>query len=131
MAHFKGRKGLTDVQYLSSFFSGLAIQDYLSGNTTWNNTVTQLIGAWTNEFGIYGASGASTGYTPDANYWALAFYYAYRTYKESSLLDEAVRIHNITNSTCFITPVVAAGGTEAGWNGTYVTPSNCTHGTRL
>ena len=70
----KGRKGLTDVQYLSSFFSGLAIQDYLSGNATWNNTVTQRMGEWTKEFGLYGGSGASTGYTPDANYWGLAFY---------------------------------------------------------
>ena len=106
----------------------MAIQDYYRGNTTWIDPVTTIMEEYTQNLGLYGGENALTGYTGDANYWALAFYYAYRTYKQSTLLDRAFQIHNITNTTCFITPIAAASGSGIGRNESFLPPSNCTGG---
>ncbi|VDB95866.1 unnamed protein product [Peniophora sp. CBMAI 1063] len=118
---------IPNVQYLASLFGGLAIQDYLSGNTSWVNEVTQVMQENYVNQGVYSAPPA-TGQTGDANHWALAFYYAYRTYKQQFLLDTAIQIYNMTYTTAFITSSAATSGSGAGRNISFASP-NCTHGT--
>lgn len=84
--------------------------------------MTQGIQAYYTRNGPYGSP---TGQTGDANAWALAFYYAYRTYKQESLLNTAISIWNMTYAANFITPSDAASGTAAGRNITFAPLSDC------
>ena len=73
----------------------------------------------------------AVGQSGDVNHWALAFYYAYRTYKEKFLLDTAIQIYNLTYTTAFINASAAASGTGAGRNVSFTPSSKCTGGVYL
>ncbi|KZV77309.1 hypothetical protein PENSPDRAFT_679489 [Peniophora sp. CONT] len=112
------------VQYFSSFFSVLAMQDYYSGNSSWDSAVVNGLQGYYQQRGVYG--GSPELYS-DSVYWGLTFFYAYRVYKQQFLLDIAVSIHNTTYVEAFITSSIAASGLGAGRNVTFAIPSNCTN----
>ena len=62
----------------------------------------------------------------DSIYWGLALYYGYRTYRQQTLLDQAVKVWNMTYTSGFITADDAISGTGAGRNVSFSPPSNCT-----
>ena len=110
-------------QDITSIFAALSMQDFYSANTTWSSTVTNGLQNYFNQFGLFGTL---PHFNNDATYWALTFFYAYRAYKQQSLLDLAVNAWNVTYSTAFITPEAAATGTGAGRNGSFTPPPDCT-----
>ncbi|VDB92059.1 unnamed protein product [Peniophora sp. CBMAI 1063] len=111
-----------------SSFAVLALQDYYSGNTTWGNTVTNGIQAFTKRLsdGLYGTSPRVNS---EALYWGLAYFYAYRTYNQSWLLDSAISAYNKTYATSFIDDTVASSGSGAGRNISFRPPPGCTNWT--
>ena len=113
------------VQFVASFFGGLALQDYHNGDTAWIENVTQAMPAYIQRNSVYGNP---SNWSADANYWSLAFYYAYRTYKQEFLLDTAVNIYEKTYLAYFITPSDAASGTGAGRNVSFNPPPSCLQG---
>ncbi|VDB95877.1 unnamed protein product [Peniophora sp. CBMAI 1063] len=123
--HQIGNTGQRTAQYRSNYYAVLALQDYYSGNTTWMAYVTPSMQSYYQQIGVYGNN---LGWSGDANYWALAFYYAYRTYKQEVLLETAISIYNATYAAAFITPNDAAAGTGAGRNVSFALPS-CTSDT--
>ena len=72
----------------------------------------------------YGLNGVNQN--GDPIYWGLAFFYAYRTYKQPSLLDIAKTAYNATYNDAFITPEVATSGVGAG-RGVPFSFSNCSN----
>ncbi|KZV77387.1 hypothetical protein PENSPDRAFT_747114 [Peniophora sp. CONT] len=118
---------IPEVQHLSSLFAVLAIQDYYSGNTTWVDTLTKVMPEYISKHGLYNDPNA--GWSGDANYWALAFYYAYRTYGQGSLLNTAIEIYNTTYAASFITSTAAANGTGVDRSVSFDVPSTCPAGT--
>ncbi|KZV77391.1 hypothetical protein PENSPDRAFT_679560 [Peniophora sp. CONT] len=117
--------GIPTVQYLSNVFSVLAIQDYQTRNNSWVSTVPKGMQDYYTSHGVYGDPPGRSG---DANYWALAFYYAFRAYKQDFLLVTAKEIYANTSATCFIAPSAAANGTGAGRNVSFTPPSGCANG---
>ncbi|KZV59441.1 hypothetical protein PENSPDRAFT_416959 [Peniophora sp. CONT] len=115
---------LPQLRYYSSTFAVLALQDYYSGNTTWNNTVTNGLLDYNQAYGFYGKPPNTVN--SDSVYWGLAFFYAYRTYRQQSLLEQAVAAYNATYMNGFITPSAAASGAGAGRNVSFSAPTNCT-----
>ena len=109
----------------ASFFAVLSLQDYYSGNSSWSSAVVNGMQAYYQQRGVYGGYPATYR---NSIYWALSFFYAYRTYKQQYLLDMAVSIYNTTYSEAFITPDIAAKGSGAGRNESFLIPSNCTYG---
>ncbi|KZV73594.1 hypothetical protein PENSPDRAFT_682722 [Peniophora sp. CONT] len=105
---------LPSLRYFSSVFSVLALQDYYSGNTTWSENVVNGMQVYYDQYGIYRPSPTIKAVNSDAVYWGLAFFYAYRTYRQTALLNLAKIIYNATYSDAFITPGVAASGNGAG-----------------
>ncbi|VDB95867.1 unnamed protein product [Peniophora sp. CBMAI 1063] len=110
---------LEQVQFRSSYYSGLALQDYHSGKTTWMSRLTQNLPTYYLQNGVYGNI---HGWSGDADYWALAFYYAYRAYKQETLLNTTIDIYNKTYMANFITPGIAAGWASTGVNGSFPAP---------
>ncbi|VDB84748.1 unnamed protein product [Peniophora sp. CBMAI 1063] len=115
---------LPQLRYFSSTFAVFALQDYYSGNSTWNDTVVDGILDYLNAYGFYGILPNTVN--SDSVYWGLALYYAYRTYRQQALLDQAIVAWNMTYVNGFITPDVAASGNGAGRNVSILPPSNCT-----
>ncbi|VDB84790.1 unnamed protein product [Peniophora sp. CBMAI 1063] len=111
---------LPSLRYFSSTFSVLALQDYHSGNTTWGDKVVNGMQDYYQQYGIY----KNPAINSDSVYWGLAFFYAYRTYKQQALLNLAIEAYNATYTDAFITPDVAAKGSGAG-RGVPFTFSNC------
>ncbi|KZV77382.1 hypothetical protein PENSPDRAFT_183635 [Peniophora sp. CONT] len=113
-------------QDITSIYAALSMQDFYSGNSTWNSTVTNGIETYYNQYGLYGTS---PYFNSDTTYWALTFFYAYRAYKHQSLLDFAVHTWNVTYGSAFITPSAAASGTGAGRSKSFAVPAGCTNAT--
>ena len=103
-------------------YAALANQDYYSGNASWAELVPSGVQGLFQKNGIYGGTPA---YNSDGIYWGLAYYYAYRAYRQQALLDLAVDAYNATYAS-FITPEAAAAGTGAGRNGSFTPPPDCT-----
>ena len=80
--------------------------------------------AYYKQFGLYAIG--SSRLNSDAIYWALVFFYAYRTYKDPLLLDLAKTAYNQTYSTAFIDIDAASSGIGAGRNVSFLPPPNCT-----
>ena len=118
---------LPSLRYFSSLFSVLALQDYNSGNQTWSDKVVNGMQNYYRQYGVYSVPPAINS---DSIYWGLAFFYAYRTYKQQALLDLAKEAYNTTYTDAFITPSVAASGTGAG-RGVPFSFSNCSERTFL
>ncbi|VDB95869.1 unnamed protein product [Peniophora sp. CBMAI 1063] len=117
-------QSIPTTQYMANLFAGLALQDYNRANNTWTKPVTQLMQDYYRKQGVYDAPG-STGLVEDGNFWALAFYYAYRTYRQEFLLETAIEIYNHTRATAFVTLDAAASGSGAGRNVSFVQTANC------
>ncbi|KZV64452.1 hypothetical protein PENSPDRAFT_757266, partial [Peniophora sp. CONT] len=115
---------LPQLKYLTSVFAVLILQDYYSGNSTWNSTVTNSLLEYRQQYGFYGQPPGTLN--SDAIYWGLAFFYAYRTYRQQSLLDEAIAAYNTTYMNAFITPSAAVNGTGIGRNVSFSPPPDCT-----
>ncbi|KZV60401.1 hypothetical protein PENSPDRAFT_620058 [Peniophora sp. CONT] len=84
----------------ASFISVLSLQDYLSGNITYKQTVETNVQ-------IYGQQNPNYFYLDpkvysDPIYWGLASFYAYRAYRDDFLLNTAESLWNLT-SAAFIT----------------------------
>ena len=116
-------------QDITSAYALLALQDYYSGNSTWNNTVTNGIQAYNKQYGLYNNPDQLVT-NSDAIYWGIVFYYAYRTYRQPFLLNLAVEAYNATYLYGFVTPQDAASGTGAGRNGSFLPLPGCTNGER-
>ncbi|KZV64450.1 hypothetical protein PENSPDRAFT_656575 [Peniophora sp. CONT] len=117
---------LPHVRYFGSTFAVLALQDYYSGNSTWNDTATNGLLDYLQAYGFYGAPSPSSTANTDSVYWGLVSFYAYRTYRQQPLLDQAVAAYNVTYTSGFITPGAAFTGTGAGRNVSFFPPRNCT-----
>ncbi|KZV68896.1 hypothetical protein PENSPDRAFT_686824 [Peniophora sp. CONT] len=97
----------TDSQTLSSMYTVLAMQDALSGNTTWKAAVSNSK-TWIGQTDIYGNGTAGSKRTnSNGMQWALAFYYAYKAYGDSAFLTLAQNTFDTTYGD-YITPSVAA-----------------------
>ncbi|KZV73965.1 hypothetical protein PENSPDRAFT_749658 [Peniophora sp. CONT] len=83
----------TDGQALASMYSTLALQDLLSGNATWEGTVTQNVQTWATQNDLYG-NGTDGSLRTNSNglQWALAYYYTYKAYGQMSFLTSAQTI---------------------------------------
>ena len=115
------------LQDVVSVYATLALQDYYTSNNSFSDIETvNFPAAIRGKSGYFASSGAQLN--SDAIYWGLAFYYAYRTYKQPDLLQNAVDSWTILYNSAFITPADAASGTGAGRNITFLPPSNCTLG---
>lgn len=104
------RSDLPSLRYFSSTFSVLALQDYYSGNATWSEKVVDGMRNYYRQYGVYNVPAVNS----DSIYWGLAFFYAYRAYKQQALLDLAMAAYNATYTDAFITPDVVANGAGAG-----------------
>ena len=96
------RIGKVGTKYLASFYAVLALQDFYSGNSTWNETVTNGLLEYNQQYGLYGK--APNTLNSDAIYWGLVFFYAYRSYNQSYLLQYAEAAYNMTYMNGFISP---------------------------
>ncbi|VDB84784.1 unnamed protein product [Peniophora sp. CBMAI 1063] len=114
---------LPQLKYVASVFAVLTLQDHYSGNLTWNDTVTNGLLDYYQENGLYGKPPNTLN--SDAIYWGLTFFYAYRTYRQHSLLDLAIVAYNATYVNGFISPSAAESGTGAGRNVSFSPPSGC------
>ncbi|VDB92051.1 unnamed protein product [Peniophora sp. CBMAI 1063] len=110
--------------WITDAFAVLALQDYYSGNSSWNNVVADGLQTYYRQYGLYWKGPRLNS---DAIYWGLAFFYAYRTYKQQPLLDLAIAAYNATYTNAFITAEAAASGTGAGRNVSLTPPVGCTN----
>ena len=117
---------LPQLRFFGSTFAVLALQDYYSGNSTWSSKVVTGLPDYLDAYDYYGKPPNTVN--SDSIYWGLTLFYAYRTYRQQSLLDLAVNAWNMTYNSGFITPDNAATGTGAGRNVSFLQPSNCTAG---
>ncbi|KZV61448.1 hypothetical protein PENSPDRAFT_759424 [Peniophora sp. CONT] len=117
--------GLPSIRYFTSTYAVLSLQDYYSGNSTWSTTVFNGMQNYYQQYGLYGVPALNN----DPVYWGLAFFYAYRTYRQQFFLDLAMMAHNLTYTGAFITSSAAASGTGAGRNVSFSPPSGCTNTT--
>ncbi|KZV73962.1 hypothetical protein PENSPDRAFT_749655 [Peniophora sp. CONT] len=94
----------TDGQALASMYSALALQDVLTGNTTWEEPVSHGMRAWARQNDVYG-NGTDGSLQTNSNslQWALAYYYAYMAYSHTDFLMSAQDIWDAAY-TDFITP---------------------------
>ena len=113
---------LPQLRFFGSTFAVLALQDYYSGNSTYNGTAANGLLQYIQNYGFYGLSPTINS---DSAYWGLALFYAYRTYRQQTLLDQAVKAWNVTYANGFITPDDALTGTGAGRNISFLHPSGC------
>ncbi|KZV77390.1 hypothetical protein PENSPDRAFT_747116 [Peniophora sp. CONT] len=117
------------LQYSTSTLAALSLQDYYSGNSSWYHAVSTNIQENNQRWGLYGAYVEEDTLNSDAIYWGLAFFYAYRAYKQQNFLDLATMAHNMTYTSGFITTSDAGNGTGAGRNITFTPPPGCTNAT--
>ncbi|VDC01088.1 unnamed protein product [Peniophora sp. CBMAI 1063] len=97
----------TESQALASMYTVLAQQDLLSANTTWKDTVTANIKTWTGQIDIFGNGTAGSKRTnSNGIQWALAYFYTYKAYGDSSFLTLAKNAFDTTYGS-YITPPVA------------------------
>lgn len=80
--------------------------------------------AYNKQYGIYGDPPGRLN--SDAIYWGLAFYYAYRTYNQTLMLDLAKSAYTTTYEAAFINASAAFTGTGAGRNVSFLPPAGCT-----
>ena len=104
----------------------IALQDYYSGNSSWHDVVYSGMQTYYKQFDLYAIG--SSRLNSDAIYWALVFFYAYRTYRQPDLLDIAEYAWNILYTGAFITPADAASGSSPARNVSFSLPPNCTGG---
>ena len=107
------------IEDITNIFVVLTMQDYYSGNSTWNSTVLNGLRDY------YQNNGVKSGFYNDAIYWALAFFYAYRTYNQQFLLDLSVSSYDFVYSGAFITPEAATSWSGAGREGSFLPPTGC------
>ncbi|KZV73130.1 hypothetical protein PENSPDRAFT_750421 [Peniophora sp. CONT] len=120
--------GFPEIQEVTSTYALLALQDYYSGNSTWRDMGT--VNLPTNIQGPNGFFDGTHGkFYSDVVYWGLTFFYSFRTYNKSDLLDNAVESWNIVYSGAFIGVSTAASSSGAGRNVSFPPSSNCTGGT--
>ena len=72
----------------------------------------------------YGLYGSPPRLNSGAIYWGLVFFYAYRTYKQDTLLDLDINAYDTTYNAAFINTTAAVTGSGAGRN---VSLSGCTN----
>ncbi|KZV73153.1 hypothetical protein PENSPDRAFT_683186 [Peniophora sp. CONT] len=118
---------LPRLSHVTSVYALLALQDYYSGNTTWRDAVVGgLVAGTQGRTGFYSANRESS---ENVNYWGLAFIYAFRAYKEQSLLEHAMDAWNLTYSSAYITPSAEVSDSGAGRNISFVPSASCSGGT--
>ncbi|VDB92041.1 unnamed protein product [Peniophora sp. CBMAI 1063] len=115
-----------NVQGVTSMYAVLTLQDYYSGNTTWARTIVDSMQLRNSQYGIYGPPPAINS---DGIYWGLAYFYAYRAYKQRPLLDLALSAYNATYWAGFVTPQDAIDGSGAGRSGSFLPSASCTNDT--
>ncbi|VDB85472.1 unnamed protein product [Peniophora sp. CBMAI 1063] len=98
----------TESQALASMYTVLAAQDMLSGNASWNSTVTGKMKAWVEKIDIFG-NGTTGSLRTNSNgiQWALAAYHVYKAYGDPYFLTFAKNAFDTTYID-YITPSVAA-----------------------
>ena len=111
------------VSEYANTFAVIALQDYYSGNSSWDDVVYNGIQAHYAASGLYDSSPQNS----ESIYWALVFFYAYRTYKRPLLLDLAKMAYNQTYTLGFIDIQAASNGTGAGRSVPFLPPPNCTN----
>ncbi|KZV60269.1 hypothetical protein PENSPDRAFT_760104 [Peniophora sp. CONT] len=120
--------GFPDIIEVTSTYALLALQDYYSGNSTWSDMGTVKLP--TNIQGPNGFFDDTHGkFYSEVAYWGLTFFYSFRTYNNSTLLDNAIESWNIVYSGAFISPSNAESSSGAGRNVSFPPSSNCTGGT--
>ena len=109
-------------QDTGSFFAVLALQDYYGGNTSWLTTGTETLKLYHSKYGLTGTRAINS----DLVYWGLTFFYSYRTYNDTALLELTEEAYNATYAG-FITPSSAASGQGVGrGNVSFLPPTtNC------
>ena len=120
-------KGLPWLQDVTGIYAALALQDYYTSNSTWKDFETvNFPAAIRGKSGFFAATGPQL--YSDVVYWGLAFFYAYRTYRQPDLLDIAEYAWNILYTGAFITPADAASGSSPARNVSFSLSPNCTGG---
>ncbi|VDB84793.1 unnamed protein product [Peniophora sp. CBMAI 1063] len=117
--------GLPSIRYFTSIYAVLSLQDYYSGNSSWSDTVSNGMQGYYQQYGLYGVPPLNNA----PAYWGLAFFYAYRTYRQQFYLDLAMMAHNLTYNNAFVTSSAAASGTGSGRNVSFTPPPGCTNAT--
>ncbi|KZV63251.1 hypothetical protein PENSPDRAFT_758132 [Peniophora sp. CONT] len=84
-------------QALASMYSTLAMQDFLSGNKTWEKVVTSNLQTWIGQNDMY-TNGTAGSKRTNSNgmQWALTLYYAYKAYGQQSFLELAQQAWDTT-----------------------------------
>ncbi|VDB95865.1 unnamed protein product [Peniophora sp. CBMAI 1063] len=116
-------------QYSTGAIAVLALQDYYSQNSTWYNAVNSSVQTWVDERRLYIVYTGDEKLNSDSIYWGLAFFYAYKAYKQKRFLDFAVEAYDLTYAGGYINSSAAVTGTGAGRNITFTPPPNCTNDT--
>ncbi|VDB89421.1 unnamed protein product [Peniophora sp. CBMAI 1063] len=122
-------EGLKGYQTIGSQFAVLAQQDWLSGNRTWENTVTSNMQVFTQKLGV---SGNNPKRWSNVAYWSLVYIYAYQAYGQDSLLKSALSLWTDIYNSVFISDAAVASGANAstaGRNVSYPPPTGCTDST--
>ncbi|VDB85474.1 unnamed protein product [Peniophora sp. CBMAI 1063] len=116
----------TESQALASMYTVLALQDTLSGNSTWKNTISNSMKTWVQHIDIFGNGTVGSRRTnSNGIQWALASYYAYKAYGDPYFLNVSQNAFSTTYKD-YITPSVAAASQSApGRNISAVNSSGC------
>ena len=115
--------GLQNTQQITSTLAVLTLQDYYSGKTTWSSEVTDAMQKRYIEYGFYAGQ---ISLNSDSAYWALALYYAYRTYgRQESLLNITKYAYNLAYANSYINASAAINGTGVGRSVSFAHPSSC------
>ena len=111
----------------ASLFAVLALEDYNNpGNSSWRTDSADDMKLYIQNFTLFDPMLSSTKPYTDPIYWGLVAFYAYRTYKDETLLDLVKEAYNATY-VAFITEEDAANGSGATRNTSFASPE-CANG---
>ncbi|KZV73157.1 hypothetical protein PENSPDRAFT_733138, partial [Peniophora sp. CONT] len=116
-----GNPDLPRLQYITSVYALLALQDYYSGNSNWTKAGTSQLQAFMAQHGQWGPGAKLYS---DRAYWGLALFYSYRTYKQDYLLRYAENAWGSVYDSAFITLNNATSGSGGGRNISFLPPSD-------
>ncbi|KZV75883.1 hypothetical protein PENSPDRAFT_14787 [Peniophora sp. CONT] len=118
--------GLSTTHLIASQFAVLALQDWLSGNTSWENQVKSPSQDWTQANGFFHDD---TPGWDEPIYWSIVYFYAYRAYGlDPGLLSSAISAWQYVYDNAFISEADVANGAGAGTAGRtfpYALPADC------